>query len=96
VLDVSRSSLTPSRGRNAPRRVGSSIELESKLQLLTQEHPTYGYRRLWALLRYRLEIKVNRKRIYRILKASDGWCISGPAHRGLGLELTRFGGQVCA
>ena len=44
-------------------------ELESTLQLLIQEHPTYGYRRLWALLRYRLGITVNRKRIYRILKA---------------------------
>jgi len=39
------------------------------LQLLMREHPTYGYRRLWALLRYRLGIMVNRKRIYRILKA---------------------------
>ena len=39
------------------------------MQLLIREHPTYGYRRLWALLRYRLGITVNRKRIYRILKA---------------------------
>ena len=37
--------------------------------MLIREHPTYGYRRLWALLRYRLGIRANRKRIYRILKA---------------------------
>ncbi len=37
--------------------------------VLIQEHPTYGYRRLWALLRHRLGLRVNRKRIYRILKA---------------------------
>ncbi|MGA2613966.1 MAG: IS3 family transposase [Spirochaetia bacterium] len=70
VLEVSRSSVAPVRRNRAARTVGESTELESKLQLLIQEHPTYGYRRLWALLRYRLEIKVNRKRIYRILKVN--------------------------
>lgn len=47
---------------------GNSAELESKLQVLIQEHQTYGHGRLWALLRYRLGIKVKRKKIYRILK----------------------------
>ena len=67
VLHVSRSSLSPV--RPLPRRRNQdSSELEEKLHVLIQEHPTYGYRRLWALLRYRLDIKVNRKRIYRLLK----------------------------
>ena len=62
-------------GRKSPRRAsGNSTELESKLQLLIQEHPTYGYRRLWAVMRYRLGIRVNRKRIYRILK-SKRWLV---------------------
>jgi putative transposase len=69
VLEVSRSSVTPGKRKNTLHARNDSTELESRLHLLIQEHPTYGYRRLWALLRYRLEIKVNRKRIYRILKA---------------------------
>jgi putative transposase len=60
--------VAPVRGKSAPRAAGDSTELESKLQMLIQEHPTYGYRRLWAVLRFRLGIKVNRKKIYRILK----------------------------
>jgi len=69
VLEVSRSCLVRGKRKGAPRTPGDSTELESKLQLLIQEHPTYGCRRLWALLRYRLGIRVNRSRIYRILKA---------------------------
>ncbi len=67
VAGVSRSTLGPSRvgGR---RRRETDTELEQKVQLLIQEHPTYGYRRLWALPRFRLRLKVNRKRIYRLLK----------------------------
>jgi putative transposase len=68
VLEVSRSSLEPRRQGNRRSASGSS-EQEARLQVLIQEHPTYGYRRLWALLRYRLGITVNRKIIYRILKA---------------------------
>jgi putative transposase len=68
VLHFSRSALTESQHAR-PRRVGGNEELEKILLVLIQEHPTYGYRRLWALLRNRLEKRVNRKRIYRILKA---------------------------
>ena len=68
ILEVNRSSLEK-RHEGRRRAARSSPDLEAKLQVLIQEHPTYGYRRLWALLRYRLGIMVNRKRIYRILKA---------------------------
>ncbi len=68
LLQVTRSGLwTPA--AKAGRKSRDSCELEGTLQLLIREHPTYGYRRLWALLRYRLGIRVNRKRIYRILRA---------------------------
>jgi len=67
-LKVSRSSLGEAKKQR--RRVSrGGGDLEVQLQLLIQEHPTYGYRRLWALLRYRLGVVVNRKRVYRILKA---------------------------
>ena len=32
------------------------------------EHPFWGYRRCWAYLYYREGIKVNKKRIYRLMK----------------------------
>jgi putative transposase len=73
VLDVSRSSLEVKPQRDH-RPTDMCEELESTLQLLIREHPTYGYRRQWALLRYRLGITVNSKRIYRILGAK-GWLV---------------------
>ncbi|WP_376753587.1 IS3 family transposase [Candidatus Nitrospira neomarina] len=38
-----------------------------QLHALIQEHPTYGYLRLWALLRYREGLAINRKAVYRVL-----------------------------
>lgn len=32
------------------------------------DHPFWGYRRVWAYIKYRLNIPVNKKRIYRIMK----------------------------
>jgi putative transposase len=37
-------------------------------------HPTFGYRRLWAILRYRDRIVVNRKTVYRIVK-EQAWFV---------------------
>ena len=35
------------------------------------EHPFWGYRRCWAYLYYREGIKVNKKRIYRLMREND-------------------------
>jgi len=45
-----------------------SKELLTQIQNLKAEHPFWGYRRIWAYLRYRQGIVVNRKRIYRLMK----------------------------
>ena len=37
-------------------------------------YPTFGYRRLWALLRFGAGLRVNRKAVYRILKVK-GWFV---------------------
>jgi len=42
--------------------------LVERLQRLIERHPTFGYRRLWALLRFGEGLRVNRKAVYRILK----------------------------
>jgi len=73
VLHVARSSLSTVRTTRA-RKLRDSSDLERMLHLLIREHPTCGYRRLWALLRHRLGVRVNRKRVFRILKAR-GWLV---------------------
>jgi len=35
---------------------------------IKSDHPFWGYRRVWAYLKYRLDMPVNKKRIYRIMK----------------------------
>jgi putative transposase len=42
--------------------------LAERIQRLIALHPTFGYRRLWALLRFGEGVRVNRKAVYRVLK----------------------------
>jgi putative transposase len=73
VLDLSRSSLyattTEARARRQP-----DDELVERLHQLIVKHPTYGYRRIWALLRFGEGQLVNRKKIYRLMKVK-GWML---------------------
>lgn len=39
-----------------------------QIQGIKSEHPFWGYRRVWAYMKYRLNQKVNKKRIYRVMK----------------------------
>jgi len=43
-------------------------ELLNQIQNLKLEHPFWGYRRIWAYLKYRQGLNVNKKRIYRLMK----------------------------
>lgn len=43
----------------------------SALSPIKAEHPGWGYRMVWAYLKYRLGHQVNKKRIYRIMKEHD-------------------------
>lgn len=46
------------------------------------EHPTYGYRRLWAMLRFRDGLLTNKKAVYRILRAKKWSAMNAGALRG--------------
>lgn len=46
-------------------------ELLTHIEELKAEHPFWGYRRIWAYLRYRKNIIVNRKRIYRLMRENN-------------------------
>ncbi len=73
VLQVSRSALH--RPTIGPRKCPPlSAALVTKLEPLIQAYPTYGYRRLWALLRYREGVRVNRKAVYRALRIKQ-WLV---------------------
>jgi putative transposase len=48
--------------------------LALRLQRLIAQHPTFGYRRLWALLRFHEGLRINRKAVYRVLVVK-GWFV---------------------
>ena len=73
VLRVARAALHR-RAIMRPSSLQLAEELVTKLQGLIQQYPTYGYRRLWALLRYREGLRVNRKAVYRALRLK-GWLV---------------------
>jgi len=75
VLGVSRSSvrLNKSEG-NVKRKPLIDEELAEKIHKLIRLYPTYGYRRIWALLRFGLKVKVNLKKVYRLMKLK-GWMV---------------------
>jgi transposase InsO family protein len=42
-----------------------------QIQLLKAQHPFWGYRRIWAYLRYREGLDINKKRIYRLMEENN-------------------------
>ena len=79
VLEVPRSRMHPVQRERRRRGVRKNIRLVNRVGELAVEHPTFGYRRLWALLRRRDGILVNRKVVYRILR-DEGWFVHQRSH----------------
>ena len=42
--------------------------LALRIHRLIQMHPTFGYRRIWAMPKFHEGVQVNRKAVYRILR----------------------------
>ena len=53
--------------RRARRVEQRDAQLLPRLQQLKADHPAWGYRRVWAYLKYREGLPLNKKRIYRLL-----------------------------
>ncbi|MCL0319340.1 IS3 family transposase [Apilactobacillus xinyiensis] len=53
--------------------VSSRLEVENKVKSLVIKHPTYGYRRLTAVLR-KSGLTINHKRVQRIMKRNNLQC----------------------
>jgi putative transposase len=49
----------------------ANIALLAKILEIKGEHPFWGYRRVWAYLHNRLEVTVNHKRVYRLMKLNN-------------------------
>jgi HTH-like domain len=43
------------------------------IRALKAKHPFWGYRRIWAHLRYVDGLRANQKRVYGLMKAADSW-----------------------
>ena len=65
VLHISRSVLF---AKHPKKDIRKDEELLPLIKELIQQHPTYGYRRIWALIAKGRNIQVNKKKIYRIFK----------------------------
>lgn len=64
VLGVSRAGLHRTDETERHRRKADPPWTE-RLREWIQQHPTFGYRRLWVLLRFRDGFVINRKAVYR-------------------------------
>ena len=45
--------------------------LLEKIKVIKGDHPSWGYRRVWAYLNRRMNFPVNHKRVHRIMKLAD-------------------------
>lgn len=74
VLEVGRASVR--RHADGPRHRVPRIDsgLAARIDTLIHRHPTFGYRRLWALLRFREGHQITPKTVYRILRLK-GWFV---------------------
>jgi putative transposase len=76
VLGVARSALYrhPS-SASTQLRSAEDAELVSRIKELIKQHPTYGYRRIWARLRFGDKRLINRKKVRRLLQ-QQGWMVT--------------------
>lgn len=45
--------------------------LENQMNAIIQKHPTYGLRRIWAILVFTMGMQVNRKRVHRLYRKNN-------------------------
>ena len=71
MLDTSRSGIYSSgraAGAAGSAKPALDYTLAERVRELAREHPTFGYCRLWALLRFGDKVAVNIKKVHRLVK----------------------------
>jgi transposase InsO family protein len=75
ALGLSRSSYyrlhSASKSNTQKQRKADEGKLIKMIVDLKAQHPFWGYRRIWAWLKFRENLEVNKKRVYRLLKEND-------------------------
>ena len=56
------------RRNRSESRIKADAPILAQIIALKGDHPLWGYRRVWAYLRYRQQIVVGKNRIYRLMK----------------------------
>jgi putative transposase len=81
ALSYPRSRLQAGRGRAQEQVRKPTLDevLVERVRRVIKRFPTYGYRKIWAILRFREGIRVNRKSVYRVL-AEKGWFVHQRRH----------------
>jgi putative transposase len=82
VLNVTRSTLYETEAAEAaadetsqPPGLSQDELLVARIKALIEEFPTFGYRRICALLRKRDKLTINRKKVYRLMR-EQRWMIT--------------------
>lgn len=57
-----------------PAPAPEEVELVARIKELIELHPTYGYRRIWARLRFGDGRLINRKKVRRLMR-QQGWMV---------------------
>lgn len=73
VLGIARSAMRPT-VQAERRHDDGDLVMRERIHQLVLSHPTFGYRRIWALLRHGDGIQINRKRVYRIMR-QNRWMV---------------------
>lgn len=78
IVGISRSRYyaikAPSEPSTSPaqrRKEAADQVLLGRIRAICGDHPFWGYRRVWAWLRYREHFTVNKKRVYRLMRQAD-------------------------
>lgn len=75
VLGVARSALYRHHpDAPATRRATADADVVARIKKLIEQHPTYGYRRIWARLRFGDKRIINRKKVRRLMR-QQGWMV---------------------
>ena len=76
VLGVARSALYHHQANGlGTSRIVDDGALVTRIKELIEAHPTYGYRRIWARLRFGDQRVINRKKVRRLMR-QNGWMVS--------------------
>jgi putative transposase len=73
VLEFPRARLAD-RAPATRKRAAVDAVMAERIARLIAAHPTFGYRRLWAMLHFGEGLRINRKAVYRVLRLK-GWFV---------------------